>query len=107
MATGKDKQLIYQEVQQYVSLLKDKNINILQAYLFGSYAKGNADEWSDIDLALVTDTFIGDSFDFRFMLTKLARRIDADIEPHPYLLSEFNESNPVAGQILMYGERVI
>jgi predicted nucleotidyltransferase len=107
MATGKDKQLIYQEVQQYVSLLKDKNIHILQAYLFGSYAKGNADEWSDIDLALVTDTFIGDSFEFRFMLTKLARRIDSDIEPHPYLLSEFNESNPVAGQILKYGERVV
>lgn len=107
MATGKDKQLIYQEVQQYISLLKNKNINILQAYLFGSYAKGNADEWSDIDLALVTDTFIGDSFDFRFMLTKLARKIDSDIEPHPYLISEFNESNPVAGQILKYGERVV
>jgi len=107
MATGKDKQLIYQEVQQYVSLLKDRNIHILQAYLFGSYAKGNADEWSDIDLALVTDTFIGDSFDFRFMLTKLARRIDLDIEPHPYLMSEFNESNPIAGQILKYGERVV
>ncbi len=107
MAAGKDKQLIYQEVQQYVSLLKDKNIHILQAYLFGSFAKGNADEWSDIDLALVTDRFIGDSFDFRFMLTRLARRIDADIEPHPYLMSEFNESNPVAGQILKYGERVV
>lgn len=107
MASGKDKQLIYREVQQYVSLLKDRNINILQAYLFGSYVKGNADEWSDIDLALVTDTFIGDSFDFRFILTKLARRIDPDIEPHPYLLSEFNESNPIAGQILKYGERVV
>jgi predicted nucleotidyltransferase len=77
------------------------------AYLFGSYAKDTADEWSDIDLALVTDTFIGDSFDFHFMLTKLARRIDSDIESHPYLMSEFNESNPVAGQILKYGERVV
>jgi predicted nucleotidyltransferase len=76
-------------------------------YLFGSYAKGSADEWSDIDLALVTDYFMGDSFDFRFTLTKLARSIDPDIEPHPYLTSEFNESNPIASEILKTGVRVI
>jgi len=40
------------------------------------------------------------------MLTKLARTIDPDIEPHPYLLSEFNESNPIAGEIMRSGERV-
>lgn len=107
MATGKDKKLIYNKVLQYISLLEDRNIHIFQAHLFGSYAKGTADEWSDIDLALVTDNFIGDSFDFRFMLIKLARNIDPDIEPHPYLTSEFNENNPIAGEILKNGERII
>jgi len=53
-----------------------------------------------------TDKFIGDGFDFRFLLTKLARTIDPDIEPHPYLSSEFNEFNPSAGEILRNGERV-
>ncbi len=106
MATGKDKQLIYQELKQYISLLRDKQISVVQAYLFGSYATGRADEWSDIDLAIITDTFIGDGFDFRFLLTKLARTIDPDIEPHPYLLSDFNESNPIAGEIMRSGERV-
>lgn len=107
MATGKDKQLIYHELKQYISLLRDKQIPVLQVYLFGSYVSGKADEWSDIDLAIVTDKFIGDAFDFRFMLTKLARMIDSDIEPHPYLLSEFNESNPIAGEIMRSGERVM
>jgi len=107
MASGKDKQLIYKEVSQYLSLLETKNIHILQVHLFGSYAKNTADEWSDIDLALVTERFVGDSFDFRFMLTKLARSIDPDIEPHPYLIEEFNESNPVAGEILRNGERLL
>lgn len=106
MATKKNKELIYSEILKYVSLLKEKNIHILQAYLFGSYAKGTADEWSDIDLAIVTDNFIGDSFDFRFMLAKLARGIDPDIEPHPYLLSDFNETHPIAGEILRNGERI-
>lgn len=106
MAIGKDNQLMYQEVKQYISLLRDKHIPVLQAYLFGSYATGKADEWSDIDLAIVTDRFIGDGFDFRFMLAKLARTIDSDIEPHPYLSFEFNENNPIAGEILRSGERV-
>ena len=106
MATGKDKQLIYNEVTKYIALLKDRNISVIQAYLFGSYTTGRADEWSDIDLAIVTDKFVGDSFDFRFLLTKIARSIDSDIEPHPYLISEFNGSNPVIGEILRSGERV-
>jgi predicted nucleotidyltransferase len=29
---------------------------VLQAYLFGSYARGDADELSDLDLILVVDT---------------------------------------------------
>jgi predicted nucleotidyltransferase len=105
MATGKDKQLIYQEVKRYISLLRQEQIPVLQAYLFGSYITGGADEWSDIDVAIVTKEFVGDGFDFRFILTKLARSIDADIEPHPYLLSDFNESNPLAGEILKSGVR--
>ena len=107
MATGKDKQLIYKEVKQYIALLRDRQIPVLQAYLFGSYAKDNADEWSDIDLTIVTDKFVGDCFDFRFMLTKLARSIDPDIEPHPYLQFEFNESNPIADEILRSGEKLV
>jgi uncharacterized protein len=107
MATGKDKQLIHREVKQYISLLQERNITVIQAYLFGSYAKNRADDWSDIDLAIVTNKFIGDRFDFRFMLTKLARKIDADIEPHPYLAADFNEENPIAAEIIRGGERII
>jgi predicted nucleotidyltransferase len=66
-----------------------------------------ADEWSDIDVAVVTEGFIGDRFDFRFLLTKLARKIDSDIEPHPYLSSEFNSDNPMAAKILMVGDRIL
>lgn len=106
MAFGKDKQLIYKEIQSYLALLREKDIHILKAYLFGSYSSGHADEWSDIDLALVTDRFFGDSFDFRFMLTKLARTIDPDIEPHPFLLADFNEGNPSVREIIRTGEQL-
>lgn len=107
MAAGKDKKLIYMEIQEYVSALRARDIHVLGAYLFGSYVKGRADEWSDIDLAILTDRFIGDSFDFRFILSKIARDIAPDIEPHPYLASDFNESNPIAAEIIRTGEKVL
>jgi len=39
-------------------------------------------------------------------ICKLARSIDADSEPHPYLSSDFNESNPVAHEIMKSGVRL-
>ncbi|MBI5683309.1 MAG: nucleotidyltransferase domain-containing protein [Deltaproteobacteria bacterium] len=100
MAAGKDKRLIDREIKEYIDVLISRNIHVLGAYLFGSYVKGMADEWSDIDLAILTGRFIGDSIDFRFMLAEIAMNIDPDIEPHPYLASEFNESNPIAVEIM-------
>ncbi|MEI8202125.1 MAG: nucleotidyltransferase domain-containing protein [Bacteroidota bacterium] len=44
-------------VQQYVSNLNNDGINIFKAYLFGSYARNQANENSDIDVLLVSDTF--------------------------------------------------
>ena len=41
-------------VAQYVSRLR---VPVDGVYLFGSYAKGTADEWSDIDLAVVSPEF--------------------------------------------------
>ncbi len=46
-------------IDKYLVALKNNNIPVKQAILFGSYAKGNYDEWSDIDLALVSEVFEG------------------------------------------------
>ena len=107
MAKGKDKKLIYKLIKKYVNELRKRNIDVVGAYLFGSYAQGKAKEWSDIDVALLTEKIIGDSFDFRFLLMKIAREIDYNIEPHPYLANEFNEDNPLAVEIMKTGYKVI
>ncbi|MDZ7365242.1 MAG: nucleotidyltransferase domain-containing protein [candidate division KSB1 bacterium] len=39
------------------------NLRLEAVYLFGSNAKGNTEEWSDIDLAIVSPDFSGDSFE--------------------------------------------
>ena len=53
MAEILTKEQLYNIVQDYLSKLKLK-INIDQAYLYGSYAKGRPHEWSDIDLYIVS-----------------------------------------------------
>lgn len=107
MAEKKDRIAVYNIIDRYIEALREKNINVMGSFLFGSYAKGKNTEWSDIDVAILTDRFIGDSIDFRFLLMKVARDIDADIEPHPFLIEEFNELDPVAAEILRTGERLL
>lgn len=106
MAKRKAKKIVYEHVRRYVEELRKRNIKIAQAYLFGSYVKGTATKWSDIDVALLTKEFIGDSFDFKFLLMKIAREIDLDIEPHPYLIAEFKKENPMASEAIKTGVRI-
>jgi predicted nucleotidyltransferase len=44
-------------VRQYVSNLNNDGLVIFKAYLFGSYARNQANEDSDIDVLLVSDAF--------------------------------------------------
>jgi len=106
MVVRKNIQRVIKSIQDYIDVIKYQNIDIAGVYLFGSYAKGQATENSDIDLAIVTKEFIGDEFDFTLLLMKLARDIDEDIEPHPYLAEDFNEANPFAYEILKSSKRI-
>jgi predicted nucleotidyltransferase len=47
-------------VDRYLQALSQNNVPIKEAILFGSYAVGKGQEWSDIDIALVSDIFQGD-----------------------------------------------
>jgi predicted nucleotidyltransferase len=107
LADAKDRAIVSTLARQYIDLLRNKNINIVEAYLFGSYINGNANVWSDIDIALLTKEFIGDSFDFRFLLTKIGHEIDINIEPHPFLIDKFNNDDPLAAEILRNGEKIV
>ena len=43
--------------KQFVEEIKAKGLHIRGAILFGSYARNEQHEWSDIDIALVADEF--------------------------------------------------
>ena len=93
-------------VMQYATSLK-KFINLHSLYLYGSYASGNFNIDSDIDIAVVADGFTGDVVEDTFMLMKIRRGIDKRIEPHPFSIHEFTEDNPIAREIISTGVKII
>lgn len=91
---------------QFASCLKD-SMKLHSLYIYGSYAKGQFTEDSDIDIAVVADGFSGDLVDDTLMLMKIRRKVDNRIEPHPFSLNEFNENDPLAREIIRTGIRVV
>jgi uncharacterized protein len=100
-----DKAGAFKIITQYLQLLRTKGIEVEEAYVFGSYARGNFHENSDIDLALVLSD-MKDRFGIQTELLKLGRDFDYIIEPHPFDKKEFNNLDPLTHEILTSGVRV-
>ena len=93
---------------KYIKKLQEAKFNLLAVYIFGSLIKGNFNEWSDIDVAIVSGSLSGDIFDDRVLLMKLRRDIDLRIEPHPFLPDEWNDdTNPFINEIKKNGEKIV
>jgi len=70
--------------------------------LFGSYARGNYREDSDIDIAVIFPDY-NNRLDRQLDLMKLTRKVDTRIEPHPFKEKEFEISNPFVNEIQQTG----
>ncbi len=75
-----DKNEVISIVSKY-KLLVSKHFEIESMILFGSYAKGNQKDDSDIDVAIVVNSITQDFFSYAPLLWKLRREIDDRIEP--------------------------
>ncbi len=92
-------------IQRYISILKENNINVQYAYLFGSSVYDNNNPDSDIDLAIIIDKF-DDSLSIQLKMMKLRRKIDTRLEPHPYTNKEWTEENPFIKEIILTGRKI-
>ncbi|MEW5692417.1 MAG: nucleotidyltransferase domain-containing protein [Candidatus Hydrogenedentota bacterium] len=93
-------------VRNYIHELRKNNINICDAYLYGSYVKKSASADSDIDVAIISDSFSGDWFKDITLLLKLRRHIDVRIEPLPFTPADFNSSQPLYYHIKRSGLKI-
>ncbi|MFH0938539.1 MAG: nucleotidyltransferase domain-containing protein [Planctomycetota bacterium] len=106
MAQVADSKIILEIIKKYLVHLRNAHISFDQVYLYGSYAKGNPQGDSDIDLAIISQEWQPDIFEAQFELMKLGRKVDTRIEPHPLRKSEFNKTNPYAREILTTGKQI-
>lgn len=84
---------IISEIRDLIKTIEKNGISISAAYLFGSYARGKANEWSDIDVALVSDNFSGIRFYDVEKLLSVLKKYNNFIEFHPFKTAEFNPSS--------------
>ncbi len=80
-------------VQLYLRTLKDNNINIDKAILFGSYATGKEKDDSDIDLMLVSELFDTDFMKYLGKIWRLTSVSDYRIEPYVMGKKKFDEDD--------------
>lgn len=90
-------------IRNFLIKLAESNIFIQKAILFGSYAKKNNNDLSDIDLALVSANFSGNPYFDNEIIRDAKLSVSSMIEAHTYTLDEFNESNPFVREILKHG----
>ena len=89
---------------KYAYAVKSK-YDFVKIILFGSYAKGNYNKDSDIDIAVILKDY-NNLMDVQLDLMRLRRKIDSRIEPHPFREKEFNITNPLVNEIVKYGQDI-
>jgi predicted nucleotidyltransferase len=90
-------------LKKYIEKLEENRIPIHQAVLFGSYAAGGSHEWSDIDIALVSDVFEGIRIKDRSKIRKITLDISTDLSPLPFRPEDFTPEDPFAREIIEHG----
>jgi uncharacterized protein len=98
---------IRKTIDEYIRALENNHIHVQGAVLFGSYADGRANEWSDIDIALVSDSFDGDRFDDRSKIRRITLSVSSDLSPLPFRPEDFTPENPFVKEIMEKGVRIV
>lgn len=94
---------VAEEIARNFGILIQKEIDVKNIYLYGSYVKGNFSKDSDIDVAVIGDDFVGDPIEDTMLLMRIRRKVDYRIEPRPFRTSDFNKSNPISKEIMETG----
>jgi len=90
----------------YLKRVQLAKFDFAEAWLFGSYAKGNQHDDSDIDIAIVLNDNVNHTFETDVQLMVIRNGEETLIEPHAFSREEFNPSVPIVNQIMQYGERI-
>ncbi|MFA6922664.1 MAG: nucleotidyltransferase domain-containing protein [Bacteroidales bacterium] len=89
-------------VQSFAKEVKNSGLHLKKVILFGSYAKNKQHQYSDIDVAMVADEFVGIGFnDIQLFVNTLTNYIY--IQPKTYPTAYFKAGDPFIAEIKKYG----
>jgi predicted nucleotidyltransferase len=95
-------------VKKYSEKLRASHYPLSAIYLYGSYAKGNAGKWSDIDVAVVADRLNTDWWKNEKLLSNISLEVDSRIEPHGFTVKDFaDDCDPMVYEIKKTGIRIV
>jgi uncharacterized protein len=94
-------------LKKYIEKLEENRIPVRQAVLFGSYATGSFNEWSDIDIALISDVFEGIRIKDRNKIRKITLEISTDLSPLPFRPEDFTAEDPFVREIIEHGINIV
>ncbi len=89
--------------KKYIVELEKNNFHIQRAILFGSHVNGNPHPWSDIDVAVVSEDFVGDRFEDRRKIARITLSVHSSISPKTYRPEDFTTENFFVEEILENG----
>lgn len=95
-----DKREVVNKLIEYKQRLS-AHFDLDMVVLYGSYAKGNPQENSDIDVAVIVNSINQDFFTYAPLLWKLRRDIDDRIEP--ILIEKYHDESGFLSEILKTG----
>jgi predicted nucleotidyltransferase len=93
------KDVVIETVRNYANRIEACGVNLRTVILYGSFAKGTQHEWSDIDIALVSDEFTGFTFDDKKLFPYIGKDPYIRIEAMTYPTDYFRESDPFIEEI--------
>ena len=94
--------------KKFIGEIKSSGINVVDAYLYGSYAKQAANINSDIDICIISPDLGIDLIDEMVMLKQIARKVDDRIEVVPLGITDFSDPfDPLVFEIKNTGIKIV
>lgn len=93
-------------VKNYIKELKEDRLPIQKVILYGSYAKGRASKWSDIDICVISQAFRKkDALEYLWKM-KTKKDIKAMISPVGFHPKDFIDESPLVWEIKKTGKEI-
>jgi len=94
-----NREIAIKTAKSFIKECKSNGLIFYKVFLFGSAAKDKMNEWSDIDLLLISDQFNDNVFDNLKLYSKVNIKYPI-IETHPYPTSYFKNGHSFINEIM-------